>query len=130
MDSEFENNIAPKTEGKKLSKVNCEINSVGINFLVDSGASANVIDIETEKISKVCDIGLETTNSKIYTFGSNNPSKLKGKFNATIKNRGFEVCTWSYVIDKLKTGSLLSKNIAEKLKILRIKNGNINARNL
>ena len=67
-------------------------NSVGINFLVDSGASVNIIDIETlEKISRVCEVGLETTNSKIYMFGSNNPLKLKGKFNATIKNSDFEV---------------------------------------
>ena len=94
LDSEFANNITPKTEGKKLSKVNCEINTVGINFLVDSGASVNIIDIETlEKIWKVCEIGLETTNSKIYLFESNKPLKLKGKFNAKIKKSGFEVCT-------------------------------------
>ena len=78
-DSKFANNITPKTEGEKLSKVNCKINSVGINFLVDRGASVNIINIKTlEKISKVCEIGLETTNSKIHTFGSNNPLKLKG----------------------------------------------------
>ena len=77
-DSVFANNITPKTEEKKLSKVNCEINSVDINFLVDSGASVNTINIKTlQKISKVCEIGLETTYSKIYTLGSNNPSKLK-----------------------------------------------------
>ena len=69
----------------------------------------------------------QVSNSKIYTFGSNNPLKLKGKFK--IKNSGFEVCTWFYVIDKLKTGNLLSKNTAEKLKILQIKDENINAIN-
>ena len=70
-DTVFSNNVTPKTEGKNFSKVNFEINSVDISFLVDSGASVNIkIDIETvEKISKVCQIGLETTNSKIYTFG-------------------------------------------------------------
>ena len=47
------------------------INSVDISFSVDSGQSVNIIiDIETVgKISKVYEIGLETTNSKIYTFG-------------------------------------------------------------
>ena len=47
------------------------INSVDISFLVDSGPNVNIIiDIETVgKISKVYEIGLETTNSKIYTFG-------------------------------------------------------------
>ena len=44
----------------------------------------------------------------------------------TIKNSGFKVYTWFYVIDKLKTGNLLSKNTAEKLKILRTKAENIN----
>ena len=122
MDSEFANNIIPKTEGKKLSKVNCNINSVGINFLVDSGASVNIINIETlEKILKVCEIGLETTNSKLYRLGSNNPLKLKEKFNATIKNSGFEVCTWFDAIDKLKTGNLLSKNTAKKFCKLKMK---------
>ena len=30
---------------KKLSKVNCEINSVDMDFLVDSDASVNIINI-------------------------------------------------------------------------------------
>ena len=55
--------------------------------------------------------------------------KIKGKLNATIENSCFEVCTWFYVIDKLKTGNLLSKNTAEKLKILQIKDKNVNAIN-
>ena len=55
--------------------------------------------------------------------------KLKIKFNGTIKDSGFEVYIWFYVIDKLKTRNLLSKNNAEKLKILQIKNKNINAIN-
>ena len=42
-DSEFANNVTPKTEGKKLSKVNCEINSFGINILVDSGVSVKCL---------------------------------------------------------------------------------------
>ena len=41
---------------------------------VESGASVNIIDIVTlEKISKTSEIDLETTNSKISTFGSSNP---------------------------------------------------------
>ena len=72
-----------------------------MDFLVDSDASVNIINIEVlEKNSKICEIGLETTNSKMYTFGSNNPLKLKEKFNATIKNTGFEGYAWFYVIDK------------------------------
>ena len=35
--------------------------------------------------------------------------------------------TMFYVIDKLKTGDLLSKNTNEKLQILQIKDKNINA---
>ena len=66
------------------------------------------------------------TNSKIYTLGLNNLWKRKGNFNATIENSGFEVYTCFYVIDKLKTWNLLSKNFAEKLKILEIKDENIN----
>ena len=75
---------------------------------------------------KVCDICLETTNLKIFVFGSNNPLKLKGKFNAKTKNR---VYIWFYATDKLKTGNLLPWNTAEKLKILLIKDENINAIN-
>ena len=55
--------------------------------------------------------------------------KLKRKFNGTIKDSGFEVYIWFYVIDKLKTRNLLSKNAAEKLKMQQIKNKNINAVN-
>ena len=48
--------------------------------------------------------------------------KFKGKSNATIKNSGFEVYTLFYVIDKLKTGSLLSKNTAENINAINFKN--------
>ena len=65
--SEFANNVTPKTEVKSLSKNNWEINSVDINFLISSGARVNIINIEAlEKISKDCEIGLETTNSETY----------------------------------------------------------------
>ena len=101
-DREIANNITPKPEEKKLSKVRCEINSVDINFSADSEANVNMIDINTlQNISKVCEIGLKTTNSKIYSCGPNNPLKLKGKFNSTTKNSGFEVYTWFFEIDKL-----------------------------
>ena len=107
--------ITPKTE-KKLSKVNCKINSVDINFLVNS-STRNIIDTEKlEKILKVCKIGLEITKSNIYMFGSNNPLKLKGQFNATTKNIGFKVYIWFYVIDQLKTGNFVIKKCCWKSK--------------
>ena len=116
---------------KRLSKVTCEVNSVDINFSVDSGASVNIIDIHTfQKISKVCEIGFETTNSKIYTFDSNNSMNLNCTFNAIIKNSGSEVYTRFYVIYKLKKGNLLSKNASVKLQILLIKDENLDAINL
>ena len=34
---------------------------------------------------------------------------MKGEFNATIKNSDFQVYTWFFAIDKLKTRNLLSK---------------------
>ena len=89
-------------------------------MLIDGGTRVNIIDIETlQKISKVCKIGLETTNSKINKFHWDNPLKLKGKLNAKIKNSVFEAYAWFYAINKLKTGNLLSKNTAEILKILQ-----------
>ena len=62
-------------------------------------------------------------------FGANNPLKLRAKFNATTKSSGFEVYTWFYVINKLKTGDSLSKNTTEKLQILQIGDKNIDAIN-
>ena len=67
----FRCGISGNLANNKICKINYEINSFDINFLVDNGAGANIIDIDTlQKIWKVCGIGLETTNSKIYTFGS------------------------------------------------------------
>ena len=63
---------------KILFEVTCEVNSVDINFLVDSGATVNIIDIDTiQKISEVCEISLEINQRFIYTFDSNNLLKLK-----------------------------------------------------
>ena len=103
-----------------MSKVNCEGNFIVINLLIDGGTRVNIIDIETlQKISKVCKIGLETTNSKINKFHWDSPLKLKGKLNTKIKNSVFEAYAWFYAINKLKTGNLLSKNTAEILQILQ-----------
>lgn len=69
------------------------------------------MDIDTlQKISKVCEMDLETTNSKIYMFGSNNPFKLKGKLNATIKNWFLSFCL--VLCDKL--------NLKQKICSLKI----------
>ena len=60
----------------------------------------NIIDIETlKKISKDCEIDLETTNLNIYTLGSNNPLKLTGKVNTTIKNSRLDVYTCFFGMD-------------------------------
>ena len=66
-----------------LSKVICYNNPGDINFLFNR-------NLKTNKNSEVPKTGLQITDSKIYTFCSNNPWKLKEKFE-TITNSGFKV---------------------------------------
>ena len=67
-----------------LSKVICYNNPGDINFLFNR-------NLKTKKNSEVPKTGLQIIDSKKYTFCSNNPWKLKEKFETTITNSGFKV---------------------------------------
>ena len=80
-----------------------------IKFLIDSGATVNLIDEEAwSKIQKRNkSIILQKSTSRIYPYGSDKPLKLKGQFTTTLESK---TCFTPAVIQvaKGKAGNLLN----------------------
>lgn len=105
------------------NELECEIGGWKINMLVDSGCKCNLITSETwqEMKNNKIEIRSQIDNPKktFYGYGSNEPLKLRGAFEADIKiGDKVEYATF-YVIED-GTRNLLGKQTATKMGILRI----------
>jgi hypothetical protein len=74
-----ENKSDPKTRAK------IRVNSVEINFIVDTGATVDVIDSKTYDRLKYS-VKLCKSTTKIFAYGSDKPLPLKGEFQATVES--------------------------------------------
>ena len=111
----------------------CQVNLNGhpITVLIDSGASANLIDELTYNHlrSTHCATGpIKPPQSKIYPYGSKTPLPLLGTISATITRHSLSVDAIFHVT-KGNNGNLLSCATAEQLNLLQL-NVNSNVTNL
>jgi hypothetical protein len=74
-----ENKSDPKTRAK------IRITCVEINFIVDTGATVDVIDSKTYDRLK-SSVKLCKSTTKIFAYGSDKPLPLKGEFQATVES--------------------------------------------
>ena len=69
------------TNNSTRSDVVLKVDDQDVSFMVDSGASVNIIDYNTfQKLSKKVNIILKPSSSRIFTYGSDSPMTLKGSF--------------------------------------------------
>ena len=87
-----------------------------MRFLVDTGWSINVIDYGT--FQKLPNITLKRTTIKEYPFNSNEPVKMKGKFDTTIESQNKYAVATIYVTED-DGGCLLSAETAQDLGLVR-----------
>ena len=97
--------------------VSLKVNGVTCKFLVDSGASVNIVSYD---VSKMFDCRLKPCDTTVYAFNSSEPLPMLGKFKAQVESKCCSVDSEFLVVDG-KT-SLLGYTTATDLGILQIAN--------
>ena len=73
-------------EQNKKTHVDVRVNGQNVHFLIDTGATADIIDSNTfEKLNKK--VSLQKSSTKIYAYGFQTPLPLKGKFQGTLESK-------------------------------------------
>ena len=109
-----ENKSDPKTRAK------IRVNSVEINFIVDTGATVDVIDSKTYDRLK-SSVKLCKSTTYIFAYGSTKPLPLKGEFQATVESN--KRCTVSVIhVVEGGSGNLLSAKTAQDLALIQLVN--------
>ena len=111
-------NFCKSTKGK----INVIIdNKVSVSFLPDTGASVNIIDRSTYEV--LCQSGvypLFESRTRIFAYGSDDPLRLRGYFNAKGCFNGESVILTIYVLNARNCGNLLSRTSCEELKVVEV----------
>ena len=110
-DDEFSFALSSTTD-KKLPIAKLTIEGMRIDFLVDSGATVNVLD--AKDFNAICaqsngHVQLKRTNARLFAFGSTQPLSLQGKFDTLIESRK-RMANATFYVTKESSGntSLLS----------------------
>ena len=70
----------------KKTHANITVNGQNVHFLIDTGATVDIIDANTfEKLRKK--VSLQKSTTKIYAYGFQTPLPLKGQFQATLESK-------------------------------------------
>jgi len=92
-------------ESSQQPKVAVKVNDAMIRFVIDSGASVNVID-EASFSKLQPQPTLKRAQSNVYTYGAKSPLMLKGSFHATVESKNRITEAQMYVANE-NSGSLL-----------------------
>ena len=119
---EFEFMVQPR-EKQKTNTLQFKVGGVCVDMLVDSGATANLIDEETWKYLKKhkvkCHSHEASPTKKLYTYSSDKPLTLKGKFKADIAIKDRVIVAEVLVIQGQGL-PLLGSETAKKLGVLQV----------
>ncbi|KAL8605547.1 hypothetical protein ACOMHN_031484 [Nucella lapillus] len=104
----------------KTPYVDLELAGESVPFLIDTGASVNVIDEHSHKnILNTCTLTPSSTH--IFSYGNKNPLHVVGQFDTKITHKDTSVRATFHVVRSqasMKYGNLLSAKTAEKLNIV------------
>ena len=109
--------------GQTDSKTVIEVGNVPTKFIIDSGASANVVSRDTWETLKSKGINCKSRKSAkvLFAYASSEPLKCVGTFNSLVSSRetGIQIRA-DFVVVEGNGQSLLGRNSAEALKLLRV----------
>lgn len=88
------------------------------DFLVDTGASVNIISYDQYK--RLDGIKLENTSVNIFAFDGTKPLNIKGKFQTIIEYKGRKQLSTIYVSSASNSNSLLSYETSVQLNIVNV----------
>ena len=104
---------------KKIPTAKVKLFNTETEFLVDSGATVNVIHMSTR--NRICPkVKLLQPCPKIQAYGTTNPLPIAGYFDTEVQFRGNQTTDRFYVIDSEKiTTNLLSARTAQTLGLIQ-----------
>ena len=105
--------------GKNTATLSLFLEGKQIPILIDSGASANVIDKGTFDQIKTSEHSLYKSNLKIYPYGSNKPLELASRTNIKI-NVGYSQHYVEFQVIKGKGKPLVGRKTATELGLLHV----------
>ena len=104
---------------KSTPQCRVKIHETNVKFLIDSGATINLLDPrDFRAMSRRRNILLTPTRTKVKAFGSDRPIELSGKFDAVVETKKRMVVATFYVT-KQESGSLLSCSTSVELGLLQ-----------
>ncbi len=107
---------------RKEPMLNINVGSQVLDMLVDSGASCNIIGVQTWEKMKDREIQCTfkaNSNRKLYAYGSNQPLPVKGTFNCDVKC-GNNTTKAEFVVVNSNGVPLLGKQTEMEMGVLKI----------
>ena len=107
-------------ETREKTHATVKINGQDVLFLVDTGATVDIIDSTTyAKLKRKS--SFRKSSTKIYAYGFHTPLPLNGQFQATLESKKRYTVSQIYVIDGAG-GNLLSAKTAQDLALVQLIN--------
>lgn len=106
---------------KKTPFIKVLIGNTPVNFMIDSGSSVNILDAVTFGKLKT-KYKLQNSSMKVYTYGSNKPMKMLGKFKADVICLNQEKTRTNMITHVINGnyGSLMSYETALELNLIKM----------
>lgn len=100
---------------------NVEIEGVPVNLLIDSGASVNVLDLETyHRLRALKGIKLMPSDLRVFSYGSTTPLNILGTISGRVKHNNHEILAKFVVVNNQSAGCLLGRQTATRLGLLHV----------
>ncbi|CAB4037087.1 Transposon Tf2-6 poly, partial [Paramuricea clavata] len=98
-----------------------EIEHIPVQMLIDSGASVNVLDLETyHRLKARKGVQLMPSTLRVYAYGSTTPLNILGTVSGRVKCNCAEIVAKFVVVHDQHAGCLLGRQTATQLGLLRV----------
>ena len=103
------------------SRAQVLVDTAQVEFIIDSGATCDIIDMSTFQAKFKGQVKVYPTNVKIHTYGSKEPLRLHGVFYPCLTYNSNRKIGRVIIVESMDAGCILSKNSSVTLGLLAVK---------
>ena len=103
------------------SRAQVLVDTAQVEFIIDSGATCDIIDMSTFQAKFKGQVKVYPTNVKIHTYGSKEPLRLYGVFYPCLTYNSNRKIGRVIIVESMDAGCILSKNSSVTLGLLAVK---------